>query len=168
MAVTVRNQNGFEDDIEDNRRNHVSSSMKAVETICHPTDYKKECEDTIAAEAEAGNVTDPKELIKIAFNVTINKIGEKLKETDLMHEVEKDPRSKDALDTCKQLMDLSIGEFTRSLDGLGELDLQHIDKILMNLKVWLKPTMYCDRTRKEGKTATICNSHPRRFHCCRS
>ena len=140
IAVTVganQNQSGFEDDIEDNKRNHVASTMKAVESICHPTDYKKECEDTLAAEAEAGNVTDPKELIKIAFNVTINKVGEKLKETELMHELENDPRSKEALDTCKQLMDLSIGEFTRSLDGLGDFDLQNIDKILMNLKVWL-------------------------------
>ncbi|WJX19566.1 pectinesterase [Trifolium repens] len=140
VAVTVgvnQNQNGLEDDIEDNRRNHVASTMKAVKTICHPTEYKKECEDALTSEAEADNVTDPKELIKIAFNVTIKKIGEKLKETDLMHEVEKDPRSKDALDTCKQLMDLSIGEFTRSLDGMGEFHLQNIDKFLMNVKVWL-------------------------------
>jgi pectinesterase len=140
VAVTVgvnRNQNGSDDGIEDNRRNHVASSMKAVQTICHPAEYKKECEDALTSEAKAGNITDPKELIKIAFNVTIKKIGEKLKETNLMQEVEKDPRSKDALDTCKQLMDLSIGEFTRSLDGMGEFHIQNLDKFLMNVKVWL-------------------------------
>ncbi|XP_004495691.1 pectinesterase-like [Cicer arietinum] len=140
VAVTVganRNQNGYDDDIEDNQRNHIASTMKAVQTICHPTEYKKECEETLVAEAQADNVTDPKELIKIAFNVTMRRISEKIKETDLMHEVEKDPRSKDALDTCKQLMDLSIGEFTRSLDGFSQFDLQDMDKILMNLKVWL-------------------------------
>ncbi|XP_004515520.1 pectinesterase-like [Cicer arietinum] len=140
VAVTVgtyRNQNGYDDNIEDTKKNHVASTMKAVQTICHPTDYKKECEETLIAEAEADNVTDPKELIKIAFNVTMKRIGDKIKETDLLHEVEKDPRSKDALDTCKQLMDLSIDEFTRSLDGINEFDLQNIDKILMNLKVWL-------------------------------
>ncbi|KAL5132222.1 putative pectinesterase/pectinesterase inhibitor 21 [Glycine soja] len=65
-----------------------------------------------------GNTTDPKELIKIAFNITNTKIGDKFKETNLLHEVEKDPRAKMALDTCKQLMDLSIGELTRSLDGI--------------------------------------------------
>ncbi|PNY12698.1 pectinesterase [Trifolium pratense] len=54
-----------------------------------------------------------------------------------MEEVEKDPRSKDALDTCKQLMDLSIGEFIKSLDGMGEFHLQDLDKFLMNVKVWL-------------------------------
>jgi len=133
----ARNKYGYKDGIEDNKKNHVASTMKAVRTICQPTNHKKECEESLRAEAEADNVTDPKELIKIAFNVTIKKIGEKLKETDLIHKVEKDPRSKDALDTCKQLMDLSIDEFTRSLDGISELDIQNIDKILMNLKVWL-------------------------------
>lgn len=140
IAVTVganRNQNGFDDDIENNRKNHVSSTMRAVQSICQPTDYKKECVDTLTAEAEAGNVTDPKELIKIAFNVTMKKIGEQIKATDLMHEVEKDPRSKDAIDTCKQLMDLSIGEFARAMDGIDQFDLKDIDRILMNLKVWL-------------------------------
>jgi len=140
VAVTTsinRNQNDSKDDLEDNKKNNVASTLKAVQTICHPTSYKKECVESLVPEAEAGNVTDPKELIKIAFNVTINRIGEKLKETDMLHEIEKDPRSKDALDTCKQLMYLSIGEFTRSLDGISEFDLKHIDKILMNLKVWL-------------------------------
>ncbi|CAL5208624.1 unnamed protein product [Lathyrus oleraceus] len=140
VAVTVgtnSNHNDHEDNIEHSRKNHVASTIKAVQNICKPTDFKKECVESLYAEAEARNVTDPKELIKIAFNVTINKIGEKLKETDLMQEVEKDPRSKDAFDTCKKLMDLSIGELTRSLDGIGKFDLQDIDQILMNLKVWL-------------------------------
>ncbi|AES61415.1 putative pectinesterase [Medicago truncatula] len=137
VMVGARNKYSFKDDIEDNKKNHVASTMKAIRTICQPTDYKKECEESLRAEAEADNVTDPKELIKIAFNVTIKKIGEKLKETDMLCELEKDPRSKDALDTCKQLMDLSIDEFTRSLDGIGKLNIQNIENILMNLKVWL-------------------------------
>jgi len=49
-----------------------------------------------------------------------------------LHEVEKDPRAKMALDTCKELMDLSIGELTRSLDGIGAYNLTNVNKILMN------------------------------------
>ncbi|KAJ1385572.1 Pectinesterase, catalytic [Sesbania bispinosa] len=117
VAVTISyNKNDTKNDIEDNRKHHVASTIKAVQTLCHPTDYKKECEESLIA--EAGNTTDPKELIKIAFNVTIKKIGDKLKETELLHEVEKEPRAKMALDTCKQLMDLSIEEFKRSIDEI--------------------------------------------------
>ncbi|CAI8603490.1 unnamed protein product [Vicia faba] len=140
VAVTVgRNSNHIdhEDNLEHNRKNHVASTMKAVQNICKPTDFRKECEESLKVEAEARNVIDPKELIKIAFNVTIKKLGENFKETDLMQEVEKDPRSKDALDTCKKLMNLSIDELTKSLEGIGNINLQDIDQILMNLKVWL-------------------------------
>lgn len=137
-----------DDDIENNRKNHVSSSLKVIQTFCHPTDYKKECEETLAT--EAGNTTDPKELIKIALNVTVKRIGEKIKETEFLHEVERDPRAKMALDTCKQLMDLSIGEFTRSLDGMGKFDLQNLDKIFMNLKVWLSGAVTYQDTCLDG------------------
>ncbi|KAJ1385571.1 Pectinesterase, catalytic [Sesbania bispinosa] len=149
VAVTVSyNKNGSENDIEDNRKHHVASTIKAVQTLCHPTDYKKECEESLIA--EAGNTTDPKELIKIAFNVTIKKIGDKLKETELLHEVEKEPRAKMALDTCKQLMDLSIEEFKRSIDEICEFDLTNLDKILMNLKVWLSGAVTYQDTCLDG------------------
>lgn len=55
-----------------------------------------------------------------------------------------------ALDTCKQLMDLSIGELIRSLDGIGELDLKHVGKILMNLKVWLSGAITYQDTCLDG------------------
>lgn len=60
-----------------NKNNHIASTMKAVQDLCHPTNYRKECEESLIA--GAGNTTDPKELIKIAFNITITKIGDKLK-----------------------------------------------------------------------------------------
>lgn len=139
VAVTVGvnfNKNGSNDDSKDsNTKSHVSSSVKAVKTLCQPTDYKKECEESLAA--HAGNTTDPRELIKIAFNITITKISEGLEKTQLMQDVEKDPRTKEALDTCKQLMDLSIEEFKRSLERFGKFDLNNLDKILTSLKVWL-------------------------------
>jgi len=146
VAVTVGvnvSENG-----SNNEDTKIASSVKAVQTLCHPTNYKKECEESLIA--RAGNTTDPKELIKIVFNITITKIGDKLKKTNLLHEVEEDPRAKMALDTCKQLMDLSIEELTRSLDGIGEFDLKNIDKILMNLKVWLSGAVTYQDTCLDG------------------
>ncbi|XP_057436351.1 probable pectinesterase/pectinesterase inhibitor 21 [Lotus japonicus] len=141
--------NDIEDNIKDNSR--VAATVNAVQTLCHPTDYKKECEETLIAEADnSHNTTDPKELIKIAFNITIKKLGDKLKETDLLHEVEKEPRAKMALDSCKQLMDLSIEELTRSIDGIGEFHLKNLDKILMNVKVWLSGAVTYQDTCLDG------------------
>ncbi|KAL2318538.1 hypothetical protein Fmac_032414 [Flemingia macrophylla] len=80
--------------------------MKAMKTICAPTEYKKKCEESLTV--HASNTTDPRELIKIEFNVTISRINEGLEKTQLMH-AEKDPMTKQALDTCKQLIHLSMG-----------------------------------------------------------
>ncbi|TKY52261.1 putative pectinesterase/pectinesterase inhibitor 28 [Spatholobus suberectus] len=150
VAVTVGvnfNLNGSNGDADDNKT-HVTSTVKAVKTLCEPTDYKTECEKSLRA--EAGNTTDPRELIKIAFNVTIKEIGNGLKKTGLMHEVEKDPRAKMALDTCKQLMDLSIGEFERSLEKMGKFDLDNLDNILNSLKVWLSGAITYQETCLDG------------------
>ncbi|XP_047181981.1 putative pectinesterase/pectinesterase inhibitor 28 [Vigna umbellata] len=138
VAVTVSvslNNKGAKDAENEETKSHVASSMKAVKTLCAPTEYQKECEDNL--NANAGNITDPRELIKIAFNVTISRISDGLGQTKLMHDVESDPRTKEALDTCKQLMNLSIEEFNRSLQRFSKFDLNNIDRILTSLKVWL-------------------------------
>ncbi|XP_020210641.1 probable pectinesterase/pectinesterase inhibitor 21 [Cajanus cajan] len=150
IAVTVGvnlNLTGSEED-EEKSKPYVISTRKAVKTICKPTDYRKECEKSLRA--EAGNTTDARELIKIAFNVTIKKIGDSIKKTDLMNEVEKDPRAKMALDTCKQLMDLSIGEFKRSLERMRSFDLDNLDNILNTLRVWLSGAVTYQETCLDG------------------
>ncbi|OIW17486.1 hypothetical protein TanjilG_22598 [Lupinus angustifolius] len=137
VTVTISSNKNVidEEDPKDNSKSHVSSTMKAVISLCQPTDYREECVNDLSK--EAGNTTDPRELIQIAFQITINRIGEGLKKTNILQEVEKDPRAKGALVTCKQLMDLSVGEFNRSLDKLGKFNLNNLDNILTSLKVWL-------------------------------
>ncbi|KAF1860861.1 hypothetical protein Lal_00000275, partial [Lupinus albus] len=151
VIMGISNETEFnddnEDDIEDNQK-HVASTMKAVKTLCYPTDYKKECEENLMP--EAGNTTDPKELVKIAFNVAISKIGDKLKQTEILHELENEPRAKLALETCKQLMDLSIDEFLRSLDQIREFDLTNVDKIFTSVKVWLSGAVTYQDTCLDG------------------
>ncbi|XP_019454125.1 PREDICTED: putative pectinesterase/pectinesterase inhibitor 28 [Lupinus angustifolius] len=152
VAVTVGfnySKDGFEDDgLEDNQRHHITSTAKAVKTLCAPTDYKQECEESLIP--AAGNTTDPKELVKIAFNITITKISDKFKETNILHGLEKEPRSKSALETCKQLMDLSIGEFIRSLETISDFNLTNLDEILGNLKVWLSGAVTYQDTCLDG------------------
>ncbi|RDY10816.1 putative pectinesterase/pectinesterase inhibitor 28, partial [Mucuna pruriens] len=148
VAVTIGFSVDLKNDDTNNNNHHVASTVKAVKTLCKPTDYKKECEESLGE--EAGNTTDPRELIKIAFNVTIKKIGNGLKKTDLMREVEKDPRAKMALGTCKELMYLSIGEFKRSIERMGKFDLDNLDNILNSLKVWLSGAITYQETCLDG------------------
>ncbi|XP_028793540.1 putative pectinesterase/pectinesterase inhibitor 28 [Neltuma alba] len=152
VAVTVgvsMNQSDSESSQpKDNNKSHVSDSMKAVTDLCHPTDYKKECEDSL--KSEAGNSSDPKQLIKIVFNVTIRSVGESLQKTRLIHEIEIEPRSKMALDSCMHLMALSIDEFRKSVQNMGSFDLAGVDDMLMNLKVWISGAITYQQTCLDG------------------
>lgn len=144
VSVNIKDKEGSINDGKEGSKSHVASTMKAVKTLCAPTEYKKECEESLTS--NAGNTTDPRELIKIAFNITINKISDGLSKTELMQEVEKDPRTKEALDTCKQLMNLSIAEFTRSLNAFDHFDLNNLDQVLSSLKVWLSGAVTYEET----------------------
>ncbi|WVY99638.1 hypothetical protein V8G54_025708, partial [Vigna mungo] len=118
-------------------KGYVASSVKAVQTLCSPTNYKKECEENLMTGVGDRTTTDPFELIKFAFNITMKEITDKFKEMNILHDIEKEPRAKMALETCKQLMNLSVSELERSFIGMSEFNLMSVDKIFMNLKVWL-------------------------------
>ncbi|KAK4282757.1 hypothetical protein QN277_014096 [Acacia crassicarpa] len=149
LGVSMNQSNSESSQPKDNNKSHVSDSMKAVTDLCRPTDYKKECENSI--KSEAGNTTtDPKDLIKIAFNITIRSVGESLQKTRLIHEIEKEPRSKMALDSCMHLMALSIGEFRKSVQNMGSFDLTDVDDMLMNLKVWISGAITYQQTCLDG------------------
>ncbi|MED6161761.1 hypothetical protein PIB30_063836 [Stylosanthes scabra] len=146
LSVTLNKTNTA--DSKADGKNQVASSVKAVEKLCAPTDYPEECRDSLSS--EAGNTTDPRELIKIAFNITIKKISDGLEQTQMLQDLEKDPMAKQALDSCKQLMDLSIDEFNRSLEKLGRFDLNNIETILGNLRVWLSGAITYQETCLDG------------------
>ncbi|KAE9589580.1 putative pectinesterase [Lupinus albus] len=97
IGLSIKHNENHSKDYDHNNKTHAVSTMKAVKILCQPTDYKKDCEESLIAEA---NTTDTRKLIQIAFNITIKRIGNSLKKTNLMHDVEKDHKAKMALDTC--------------------------------------------------------------------
>lgn len=62
-----------------------STSTKAVQQLCQPTDYKQTCETALTSAAV--NTSDPKQLIQLAFNVTVSHIGEAIKNSSLLQKV---------------------------------------------------------------------------------
>ncbi|WVY99994.1 hypothetical protein V8G54_026068 [Vigna mungo] len=146
--------NGNGDNVN-NKKEHVAASVKAVQSLCNPTIYKEECEENLMAGVADSTTTSPFELIKLAFNITMEKITDKFEEMDILHDIEKEPRAKMALETCKQLMNLSVSELERSFIGMSEFNLINVDKIFMNLKVWLSGALtYQDTCLDEFENTT--------------
>merc|ERR1712071_674327 len=86
---------------------------------------------------EAGNTTDTNALIKAAFNSAVKKVQDGLQKSQFLQNLEKDPRTKFALDDCKELTNLAISNLERSFNQLGELDFSKADLFLIKKVAWM-------------------------------
>ncbi|OVA13432.1 Pectinesterase [Macleaya cordata] len=126
----------------------VHTSNKAIQAICQPTDYQQACVESLSK--AAGNTSDPKELIRIGFNVTMAHVRESLSHSVTLLQLEKEPRAKLALQNCQELMDYAIDDLQNSFEQLGELDITKIDDAVEDLKVWLSAALTYEETCLDG------------------
>ncbi|XVE89616.1 hypothetical protein DITRI_Ditri20bG0010200 [Diplodiscus trichospermus] len=155
VGVSINDTNSDEDTNNGSKNSQVSSSMKAIKSICQPTDFKKTCEEQLRA--EAGDSTDLKELVQAAFKAAMKFASQAAKNSTTLRDLEKDPRSKKALDVCKQLMTYSVHELQKSFNQIDKLDVTKFDKMLADLKIWLSATITNQQTCLDGfknKTTT--------------
>ncbi|KAL0434035.1 UNVERIFIED_CONTAM: putative pectinesterase/pectinesterase inhibitor 21 [Sesamum latifolium] len=110
-----------------------TGSTKAVQSICAPTDYKETCESSLSH----ANTTDPKELIRAAFDFTVKNIGDIVKNSPLFKEAANDDGTKQALGICQEVLDVAIDDLTRSFDTVGEFDASKATEYVEDLKTWL-------------------------------
>ncbi|CDY68790.1 BnaAnng28400D [Brassica napus] len=149
VAVTI----GVNVNNHDNgSKEEITASVKAIKEVCAPTDYKKTCEDTLRKDAK--DTSDPLELVRAAFNVTMKQITNVARKSQTMIELQKDPRTKMALDQCKELMDYAIGELSNSFVELGKFEFHKVDEVLIKVKVWLSATITHEQTCIDGFKGT--------------
>lgn len=147
VAVGV-SRSGHGDSSKNNQSGQTSTSMKAIEAICQPTDYKETCEKSLSS--AAGNTTDPKELIKTAFQVTMKEISGVIGNSTTLKALAKDSRTNQALENCKELLDYSIDDLNESFEKLGAYDVSKIDDYTADLKVWLSGAITYEQTCLDG------------------
>ncbi|XP_052206894.1 probable pectinesterase/pectinesterase inhibitor 21 [Diospyros lotus] len=126
----------------------ISASTKAVNQICQPTDYKETCESTLSG--AAGNTTDPKKLIEAAFKVAVKELGEVIKSSSFLQEGAKDPRTADALQNCRELLEFSIDDLRKSFDQVESFDFSKMSEYVADLKTWLTGAITYQQTCLEG------------------
>ncbi|CAI0626771.1 unnamed protein product [Linum tenue] len=126
----------------------VSTSNKAVAVLCQPSTYKETCEKSLAKPAE--NITDPKKLVQIGFEVAAESLRESLKNSATLKEIAKDPMAKRGLELCDELLETAIDDLKRSVDELGSFDMAKAYVHLDNLKTWLEATITFQENCKDG------------------
>ncbi|KAF4393634.1 probable pectinesterase/pectinesterase inhibitor 21 [Cannabis sativa] len=126
----------------------VSTTSKAVQAICQPTDYKQTCESTLSK--AAGNTTDPKELVKVAFDVAVSYIGEAIKKSSTLKELAKDSRTNQALANCDELLNYAIDDLQDSFHRIGPFEMSKLDEYMDDLKIWLSAAVTYEQTCLDG------------------
>ncbi|RWV89430.1 hypothetical protein GW17_00048418 [Ensete ventricosum] len=149
VAVTMSNHH------PEPAKTQLASSQKNIKDFCHPTDYQKTCESTLSA--AAGNSTDPKELVNLAFHITIDQIKEAFNHSTVLSEAAKDPRTSDALENCRELLDYAIDDLGSSIERLDGFSLIKLDKFLDDLRVWISATITYQETCLDGFENTTTN-----------
>ncbi|KAK1281124.1 putative pectinesterase/pectinesterase inhibitor 21 [Acorus gramineus] len=126
-----------------------STSVKAIQAICQPTDYKEACESSLTAVA-GSNTTDPKDLVKLSFKVALDRIRDAANHSSVLQKLKQDPRTVQALENCRELMDYAIDDLKGSIEKLGGFDLTKLDQLMEDLSVWVSASITYQETCLDG------------------
>ncbi|XP_075654724.1 putative pectinesterase/pectinesterase inhibitor 21 [Castanea sativa] len=149
VAVGVtRNHGSSKTDGNANSGGEVSTSNKAIQTLCQPTDYRETCEKTLTS--AAGNSSDYKALIKAGFQVAVEELNKAIANSTTLRELAKDSRTNQALENCKELMEYAIDDLQESFAKIGAFDVSKLDEFLADLKVWLSGAITYEQTCLDG------------------
>nr|GLL31972.1 pectinesterase-like [Ipomoea trifida] len=118
---------------------HLQESVKA---LCASTDFKELCEKSLA---RANHSRDPKKLLNAAFSVAWENLSESMSKSELLKRAHKDPRTHEALEICKEVLDHSISDLKRSarkVEKSTTINAEHGN----DLKVWLTAAITFEET----------------------
>ncbi|KAL6514796.1 hypothetical protein OROGR_020375 [Orobanche gracilis] len=124
VALAIGSRGGEEEIPE------VSSSQKAITTICETTDYQQACVD--ALNSSESNSTNPKELIEIAFQAAIKYVNEAAEKSIVLENVQTDPRARSALENCRELANRAANDLERSYAKFNDFDIINVDETCLD------------------------------------
>ena len=121
----------------------ISTSVKAIKALCHPTDYQETCIESLSGV----NTSDPRELIKVGFQSTINELKYAIAKSATLKEFASDPKAKPALDVCNEVVEYAIDDLIMSFDRITDnFNINKITDYIEDLKVWLSATLTLQET----------------------
>ncbi|KAG9459948.1 hypothetical protein H6P81_004456 [Aristolochia fimbriata] len=150
VAVAQRHKSS-DDDFPSEHNGDVSTSVKAVTTICAPTDHKESCEHVMnEAVKNNGGKTDPKELVKAAFQATLEELKSVFNMSTGLGQKESDPMTKMALSDCEDLMQSAIQELQASFSAVGDQELHTLSDRVDEIKNWLSAVLSYQQACMDG------------------
>lgn len=114
----------------------LSPQMKAVSSVCAPTDYKELCMKSLTSYAPNGT-TDPKELIKAAVVAIQDHMKGSLTFSQSLATNATEAKTKMSLDDCKDLYQYAIDVLQAAFSSVGDSDLHTMEDRAAEIQNWL-------------------------------
>nr|GMD21216.1 pectinesterase-like [Ipomoea batatas] len=116
--------------------------QQSVKSLCQSTDFKELCEKSLA---KANHSHDPRKLMNAAFSVAWENLAETVSHSELLKRADKDPRTHEALDICKEVLDLSIRDLKRSSHKVEGSTTMNAEEGNI-LRIWLSAAITFEET----------------------
>lgn len=105
--------------------------------FCASTEYKETCQKSL----EKANGTQPKDLIKAAFDAAMTELEGAIKNSEAFKTVQSDPMTGKALAVCEDVLNIAIDDLRRSFDEVDVLDAGKLKNNIADLRNWLSATI---------------------------
>lgn len=119
----------------------ISTGMKAVDTLCAPADYKDVCVKTLSPIAQKNSNATPKDLVQAIFEAALVEVKKALDHSGTVGKDAKDDYDKSCMDTCKELLELSVEELDVAINKLSGAELHSLGELGADLKNWLSTVL---------------------------
>jgi pectinesterase len=94
----------------------------------------------------------------MAFKIAEKHVNEASKKSKVLEELSKDPRTRGALQSCRELMTMSVDELKQSLNKVTDFDITEIEKLMADVKTWLSASITYQETCLDGFQNTTTNA----------
>ncbi|KAI4340980.1 hypothetical protein MLD38_025763 [Melastoma candidum] len=129
----------------------LSPQMKAISSICAPTENKELCIRTLSSVAPNGT-SDPKELIKAAIVATLDEVQKNFHFTQtLVVNASSAPAPyKMSVEDCRDLIQFAVDQLEATLSVVGDSDIHTINDRVADLQTWLSSVVAYQETCFDG------------------
>ncbi|ESQ55858.1 hypothetical protein EUTSA_v10024582mg [Eutrema salsugineum] len=133
---------------EIHRESKLVITKTAVNIICSSTDYKQDCASSLGTVRSP----DPRNLIRSAFDLAIISIRSGINRgmIDLKGRADKDMHMREALNSCRELMDDAIDDLRKTRDKFGVFLFTRFSDFVEDLLVWLSGSITFQQTCIDG------------------
>ncbi|KAK4482136.1 hypothetical protein RD792_009277 [Penstemon davidsonii] len=144
VVAVVRSSNG-----NNEHKQQPSTTVKAIESFCAPTDYKDACTQCLSTVAKNETAT-PKDYIMAALQATLDEVKKAL---DLAGRTvvnkDADPYNHMVIEDCKDLLDQAVGTLQASYSMVGDTELHTLKDRAHELRSWITSVYTLQSTCKD-------------------